>query len=79
MADAPVCRKCGATHWRFNACSSVSTKPTVPLFIKYQPREGFIDRADRIDQATVRMGETTFARRRQPGERHGALRAPEAA
>jgi hypothetical protein len=32
---------------------------------------------DRLDPATVRMGENTFALRRKPGERFGGLRAPE--
>lgn len=51
--------------------------PKVPLFIARRKREGFIEFGDRLYPETVRMGETTFARTREPGLRHGAMRAPQ--
>jgi sulfate adenylyltransferase subunit 1 (EFTu-like GTPase family) len=46
----------------------------VPVQVVHRKREGYRDRADLLEPGTVRMGQTTFAKRRQPGERHGALR-----
>jgi hypothetical protein len=51
--------------------------PKVPLFIARRKREGFLEYGDRLYPETERMGETTFARKREPGLRHGALRAPD--
>lgn len=48
-------------------------KRQTPLFIARRPREGYTDYADRLDGETVRVGQTTFARKREPGQRHGTL------
>lgn len=78
MRDTPMCRKCGTPHWNMKPCPTVGPvdRPD-PVFRAVRPRDGFREYGDLLDTETVRMGETTFARRRTPGERHGGLRAVE--
>lgn len=52
-------------------------KPSsVPVFRVLRPRDT-ADLGDVLDPQTVRMGETTFARRRAASERLGSFRPPE--
>jgi hypothetical protein len=76
MATPPTCKKCSRPHWGFHPCAPTAkaSVSTVPVQVVHRKREGYRDRADLLEPGTVRMGQTTFAKRRQPGERHGALR-----
>lgn len=78
MRETPVCRKCGHAHWNMKPCPT-GPEPVRqnPVFRAVRPREGMREYGDRLDSATERMGENTFALRRKPGERFGGLRAPE--
>jgi hypothetical protein len=44
------------------------------LFVVRRPREGYREFGDALEPETVRMGGTTIARRRNPGERPGSFR-----
>lgn len=69
MSEPPVCSRCNEAHWRFKPCASGT-----PLFIHRRPREGFVEFGDRMFPETERVGETTFALKREPDLRHGSLR-----
>lgn len=80
MRAVPQCRKCGTHHYNMNPCpTGQPVERLQPVFRQLRPREGFREFGDLLDEQTVRMGDTTFALRRQPGERHGGFRQGEAA
>lgn len=83
LRNKPVCRKCGQQHWNMVACADAPARNQTEErnetrrreFIVKRPRDGYREFGDVLDPDTQRMGHTTFALRRQPGERIGSVRS----
>jgi hypothetical protein len=80
--NKPVCPRCKKQHWNFVQCDAADDRNRVEEsnerrraeFIVRRPREGYLEFGDRLDPATVRMGRTTMAVKREPGQRIGQFK-----
>lgn len=82
MADKPVCATCGKQHWAFVDCDQADQRNQLEEanerrrreFIFRRPRAGYREFGDVLAPDTVRMGRTTFAIKREPGQRIGSFK-----
>ena len=82
LRSKPVCAQCGKQHWAYVKCEDADARNAIEEanqrrkaeFIIRRPREGYLEFGDRLDPDTVRMGRTTFATKREPGQRIGSFK-----